>query len=479
MQRSRLTALDGSFLRVETPVAHMHVAWKGIFTPPAGGGRVTLEDLRRSVAARLSLAPRFRQRLAFPPGGLAEPVWVDDERFDIAYHVTALDPAPSVTRARFNALADEVLSTPLDRSRALWRIGLAPRLDDGTIGLVMQVHHAMVDGKSAVELALLLLDSSPEATLPDSGERWRPAPAPGAGRLALDALLDVGVESLRTARGVVEAAARPQGSVRLAATLRRAALAVGEDLMRPAPASYVNVPIGPRRTLVGHRTAIEPLLEVKRRSGVTLNDVALACVAGALRQMALAQRRMPRSLKAMVPVSTRAPDEAAALGNRISFVFLHLPVHLRSTEARLRAIHEQTAQFKRQQRAAGGETIMAAMGYLPGPLKDRTARLASSSRLYNLTVSNVPGPRVPVYLLGAELREAYPVIPLPEDHALAIGVFTYCDWLCFGAYADPEALPSVAALPDALTAAVLELTVARPDRDEGDDGALLDRRRTG
>ena len=172
--RARLSTLDASFFRIETASAHMHVAWKGRFAPRPDGRPITIEALRASVSARLRYAERFRQRVAFPPAGFGEPVWVDDEQFHIAAHVVAMsDPEEVLPRARFDELADICLSTPLDRSRALWRIELAPKLDDGTIGLVMKIHHAMVDGKSAVELALLLLDVSEDA---DHGDPDDPPP---------------------------------------------------------------------------------------------------------------------------------------------------------------------------------------------------------------------------------------------------------------------------------------------------------------
>jgi WS/DGAT/MGAT family acyltransferase len=473
MAGARLTALDGSFLRVETPSAHMHVGWKGIFQPALDerGRRqpVTLDALRRSIAGRLSLAPRFRQRLAFPPGGLAEPVWVDDEEFTVAGHVTALtDPYEPVDMRTFDALADRVFSEPLDRGRALWHVHLVPRLEDGRIGLVMKIHHAMVDGKSAVELALLLLDveQGAERTKPAP---WRPRSAPSGTRLALDALTDAGEGSLRMAGSAIRlaagAATRPSTGVRIAGTLRRTALAVGEDLLRPAPASFVNTRIGPDRTLVGHAVNLDALLDIKTRADATLNDVALTAVAGALRELTLARGEEPRPLKVMVPVSTRAPEQAADLGNRISFVFVELPVDVGDPVERLGVTKAATAAFKRDERAAGGETLLGAVGFLPAPLKQAAAQLAASPRMYNLTVSNVPGPRVPVYLLGAELEEAYPVIPLADDHALAIGIFTYCDRAFFGAYADPQALPDVDLMPQALAAAIAELRerIASPE----------------
>lgn len=459
MPRDRLTALDASFFRVETASAHMHVGWKGRFAPRADGRRATLEGLRGCVAARLQHAPRFRRRVAFPPAGFGEPVWVDDEAFDLDRHVVALSSADeALPRARFDALADDLLSTPLDRGRALWRIALAPRLDDGTVGLVMQIHHAMVDGKSAVELALLLLDLSPDA---DHGtpDAWSPRPAPGAPRLALEAIADGARESLRASGGMARAArgAGLRSGVRLADTLRRTALNVGEDVLRPAPSAYVNRPITARRTLVHHTTDLAPLLAVKDRRGATLNDIALTVVSGALRELSMRVGRVPTALKVMVPVSTRAPEQAGDLGNRIAFVFIELPVHLHRPAERLEAIRRETTRFKSQGRASGGQALLGALGLMPVPVKDAAARLAASPRTSNLTISNVPGPRMPVYLLGCELLEAAPVIPITDGHALSVGIFTLQDRITFGVYADPTALPEVRGMPEALSAAALEV----------------------
>ncbi len=459
MQRSRLTPLDASFLRVESPTAHMHVGWKGLFGPRPDGRPVTIGELRQGIAGRLRHAQRFRQRLAFPPVGLGEPVWVDDERFAVEHHVVGMSEAHEVLpRTRFDELADRCLSRPLERDRALWRIELAPVLDDGSVGLVMKVHHAMVDGKSAVELALLLLDMAPDAELPAADDDWRPAVAPGSRRLALEALADAGGESLRAVRGAARMAGSPRQGVRIAGTLRRAALAVSEDVLRPAPSSYVNVAITPKRTLVHHTSPLAPLLAARAAvPGATLNDVALTVVAGALRELSMRADRIPEAMKVMVPVSTRTVQETADLGNRISFVFVELPVNLFRPEDRLKQLQRATARFKAEQRASGGEALLGALGVLPDPLRDAAAKLAASPRMYNLTISNVPGPRFPVYLRGCELLEAAPVIPLPDKHALSVGIFTYRDQLTFAAYADPSVLPDVGYFPRALSNAIASL----------------------
>ena len=246
----RLTPLDGSFLRVETANAHMHVAWCASLKPPKGRPGPGLDALRAAVDARLERTPRFRRRLAFPPSGMGEPFWVDDEGFAIERHVTLLcDPDERPDARRFAALADRALSEPLDRTRPLWRVYLVPKLADGTAGMVAKFHHALVDGKSAVEVALLLFDVTPDAE-PAPAPEWRPEPEPepGTARLAMGALAGSASESLRAARGLARMAGTPRSSgVRLYDSVRRAALTVGDDLLRPAPASYLNVRIGPRR----------------------------------------------------------------------------------------------------------------------------------------------------------------------------------------------------------------------------------------
>ena len=460
MATERLSPLDMSFLEVETPSAHMHVAFKGRFEPLSSRPEITLERVRAQVASRLGAAPRFRQRLAFGAGGIGAPAWVDDGEFDLGRHVVALSSdSEELPRDLFDRLVDDVLSRPLDRSHALWEIHVAPRLSDGTVGIAMKAHHAMVDGLSAVSLTMLLLDLDPLAPEPAplAASEWAPRAAPSPARLALDSFADAGMQPLRALGSAARLAASGGGRSRIVDSVRAAALAVGEDVLRPAPSSRFNVPIGGRRTLVGHSVALDGMLAIKRERRVTLNDTAVAVVAGALRQLSLGRGQMPRPLKVMVPVARRSAAQAAGLGNKISFVTIELPVHLRSPIARLDAVHSATTAFKAGSRADGGELLLDALGYLPGPLQSRAARLAASPRAYNLVISNVPGPRQPVYLLGARALEAFPVIPLSEGHALSIGIFTLDDRLCFGGYADPDAMPDARELPGALAAATLEL----------------------
>jgi WS/DGAT/MGAT family acyltransferase len=460
---TRLSSLDGSFLRLETPNAHMHVAWSGLFEPPAGPPRPSVGALQAKVATRLARVPRFRQRLAFPPLRLAEPSWVDDPRFEIADHVTALAGGDEpVALEQFRRMTDATLSEPLDRARPLWHLYLVPRLADGRLGVIFKMHHALVDGKSAVELALLLFDLTPDAE-PEPADEWHPAPPPNAARRALDAFASNAAEPLRAARGMARMAGRPaEGGI--TGTLRRAAMAFEQDLLRSAPASYLNAPIGPARVLVRHRARMDDVGRAKQRAGVTVNDVCLAAVSGALRELALLRGERPHPLKAMVPVSVRGDEQRQDMGNRITFAFIELPVEVSSRAGRLERVHQATAAFKSSGRPAGTGAVLGALGLLPDPLKNQAARLASSPRVFNLTVSNIPGPRFPVYMLGARMVEAYPVVPLAEHHSLAIGMFSYMDGLFFGLYADPEALPEVERLPEFLNSEVLALAGPRRRR---------------
>jgi diacylglycerol O-acyltransferase / wax synthase len=453
----RLSAMDSSFLRLETGGAHMHVAWSATLQVRSGGAPPTVERLRRSVAARLEHAPRFRRRLAFPPAGLSEPSWVDDPDFDVDRHVLPLGPPHAVLDdRRFAHLCDRTLSVPLTRDMPLWEIRLAPRLNGNRAGLMAKFHHALVDGKSAVEVALLLFDLDPDAVA-ELPVPWEPQSRPGPARLAADALSSGAGESLRAVRGAARLATTPRSATRLGASLRRAALSAGEDLLRPAPSSALNARIGPRRTLVRYAADRDQLRAIKQRTGVTLNDVCLAQAAGALRELTLARGEQPRPLKTMIPVSVRSDDQRADLGNRISMVFVDLPLDVPSAAARLGRIHSATSAFKRSGRPAGAETVFGALALLPPPLRTAAARAVAAPRTYNLTISNIPGPDLPLYVLGAELIDAYPVVPIASGHALSIGIFTYRKRVTFGLYADPHAFPDVRELPAALDTALDDL----------------------
>jgi WS/DGAT/MGAT family acyltransferase len=366
---------------------------------------------------------------------------------------------PALGAARLRRVTDDFLSRQLPRNRPLWELLVVPQVERDRAAIVGKVHHAMVDGLAAVELGLLLFDAAPDSA-PVAAAEWKPAPGDGPLRLLLDSLADSALEQFRAARGMAALGLSPGEARRVAGTVRRAALSLADDALRPAPPSYLNVPIGPRRTLVKHRVPIHRAERLKQHYGVSLNDVILAIAAGALRRLAVALSEPPEHLRVMIPVSVRRADDADADGNRITFAFIELPVAERDPAGRVERIRAQTLELKESGRIAGTELLLRSAGSLPEPLKRRAARLAASPRLYNLTVSNVPGPRIPLYAAGARVASIYPVIPVPDGHAFSLGVLSYGGGLHFSAYADPGVLGRMTRFPAMLEDAVEEVAVA-------------------
>lgn len=459
---TKLTSLDSSFLRVETPTAHMHVGWLSHLDLPDGASQLDVERLMASIESRLHLAPRFRQYVVEPPLGLGEPEWVDDPGFRLDRHITVLRATP-IGRRALRSIADDFLSFPLPRDRPLWSLVIVPRVGPDGAAILGKVHHAMVDGIAAVELGMLLFDSEPSPTEQPGAEpppAWAPAPRAAAPRRALDALAHDAGQRARAATSIVRMGSSPRNGLKAADAGRKAAVSLAGDALSPARASFLNPSITPARTLVTHTTPMSELDLMKRRLGVKLNDVVLALAAGALRQLSLVRGEEPTDLRVMVPVSTRADGERGSGGNRITFCFLRLPLSEPHPLDRVRCVHADMAETKSSGRIAGSELLMRSIEQLPGPLKTAAARFAASPRLYNLTVSNVPGPPVPLYAAGAQVTSIFPVIPLSDGHALSLGVLSYHGTMHFAAYADPVTLPEARELPTLLTMARVELAEA-------------------
>ena len=446
MPPQRLSALDASFLTVEGPSAHMHVGWAATFAPPADAPRPSFETLFRHIAGRLGRAPRYRQRIAPDALGLNAPLWIDAEDFDPAEHIHRS------AAERLEDLADAVLSEPLRRDRPLWEFWIAPELADGCIGLVGKAHHCMVDGIAAVELGSLLLDVEPRPYAPDDDD-WRPAAPPHALELLARGAWDRTREQLGLLRAPLEVARAP---LSLPGFALRTGRALAGAVLPVAPPSALNAPGSPDRHLATARRPLEELRAIRSHHGVTVNDVLLAAVAGALRRHAQRRDERPRDLKAMVPVNVRAAD-AGALGNRITFMFVELPASSPAPLDRLWRVSETTRARKESGVPEDADAALQALAHAPRPLQKAAAHALASPRVYNLVVSNIPGPRIPMYMCGCRLREAYPVVPLSDRHALSIGMTTIGDDACFGLYADPETLPDADLLALDLHAAIDEL----------------------
>lgn len=451
MNATRLSPLDSSFLAVESPTAHMHVGWAALFAPPDQGPAPTFAELREHIGSRLDRAPRYRQKLAQVPFALHNPVWVDDARFDLGRHVH---------RAASNDIGevvDAAMSAPLDHEIPLWQLWIADNLSDGRIGVVGKAHHCMVDGIAAVELAALLLDPTVRPPFSQK-DRWKAAPAPGGARLLTqgfrDRLLDP-LALLGTAIGIVRSPRRIAG---LPEDLRRALRALAHSVGAPAPPSMLNRPISSSRHLAFQQRPLDDLKQIAAsNSRVTINDVVLAAACGGMRRFLIRHGEEPIRLKAMVPVNLRDLDEAGDLGNRISFLFVDLPCDEPDPIRRLQTIHAAMGDRKSGGEPQGGDSMLKAIGHAPHRLQHVVSRLMASPQAFNLVVSNIPGPREPLYMLGCELAEVYPVVPLADRHAISIGLTTIGDGAFFGIYADPEALPEVELLAGFIDESIDEL----------------------
>lgn len=449
MLSARLSPLDASFLNVETPSAHMHVGWVAVFDPPADR-RPSFAELRDHVSRRLPRAPRYRQMIREVPLGINAPVWTDDEDFDIARHVV---PASS---SRLDELVGDLMSEPLPRDRPLWQLSIAPRLDDGRVGVVGKAHHCMVDGVAAVELASLLLDPEPDPAEPES-DGWSPAPGPSDRRLVVEGAVDLARAPLGLAALPAKLARSPRRALGALGRARRAVYALA-DAARPArPVETFNDPISPRRRLALLGRPLDELLRIKREFGVKLNDVVLAVCAGGVRDFLQRRKSEPLALKTMVPVNVRGDGGESELGNRISFMFVDLPCDEPDPIRRLRGIHAATAERKRAGEPEGADAVIGSMTFTPSPVQRLVSKLIASPRTFNLTASNIPGPREALYMRGCRLAEAYPVVPIADRHALSIGVTTIGEGAFFGLYADSESLPDIDELADCMDASIDEL----------------------
>ncbi len=438
----RLTPVDASFLHQEGPSSHMHVGGLTIVEGPPPPMEEFLEQIRR----RLHLVPRYRHKLAFTALDSGRPVWIDDPSFNLDYHVrhTAL-PTPGEWE-QLSSLTARIFSQQLDRSKPLWEMWLIEGLKDDRFALISKTHHSLIDGIAGIDLATVLFDLSPDPPpIKHSGRAWRPHREPGTPELLAAGLKGAVRAGIELAEGALDAFAHPD---RALARTREAAEGIGEIVwagLNPAPETPLNVDIGPHRRFVGIASRLEDFKLVKNAFGGTVNDVVLAVVAGALRAFLLARGRRTEGveLRALVPVSVRAEDEHDQMGNRIVVMRGPLPVYIADPVQRLRFVSRAMDGLKESKQALGAEVIAGAQNFAPPTILAQASRLNFSTRLFNLLVTNVPGPQFPLYVLGREMLAAYPVAFLPENHALAIAIMSYNGQMNFGLLGDFDALPDI------------------------------------
>jgi diacylglycerol O-acyltransferase len=450
----RLSGLDASFLALEDGGAHMHVGSVLLFE----GESPDYEDLIGHVERRLSLVPRYRQKLAFPPLVQSRPVWVDDPHFNARYHVrhTAL-PEPAGEQ-QLRRLAGRLFAQRLDRSKPLWELWLVDRVGDDRFALISKTHHCLVDGVSGVDIATVLFDLDADAPEQPEPEPWVPRPEPTPAALLADALGERAATPLGLARLTAGAVTKPREALSAGATAVAGLAAMTQAGLRGAPRSPLNVKIGPHRRFAWVDGELATFKAIKDALGGTVNDVVLTVVTGALRSHFLAHGYdTDVELKAMVPVSVRADHERGALGNRVAAMYAPLPIGLEDPIARYRAIHEAMGGLKESGQAVGAETLTTLADFAPPTILDQALRLQAVQRFFNLTVTNVPGPQFPLFLLGRQLSRLYPLVPIVENAALGIAIMSYNGRIDFGLVADYDALPDVDDVATALEGAIAEL----------------------
>jgi WS/DGAT/MGAT family acyltransferase len=443
----QLSFLDNSFLIMEGPNSPMHVAGTAMFN---GGsvigpdGAVDIDSIRAYVSSRLHLIPRYRQRLSSLPLQ-GRPIWVDDTHFNIHYHVrhTAL-PRPGDER-QLKRLAARIMSQHLDRTKPLWEIWIVEGLQGGDrFAMISKVHHCMVDGMSTVDLMSVLLQPASSDEIKEAPD-WIPRPAPTVFDLAAETigqLTHLPTEILRGLERTARDARDPRSDLRSRWRALRDTFSGG---IRSVSATPLNKPIGPHRRFDWLQMDLSRVKTVKNALGGTLNDVVLATVSGAVRRF-LERRRVnvdTLDFRVMAPVSVRTADERGALGNRVSAWMVPLPLAERDPCNALAKISETTGALKQSKSALGAEVLTQVGEWTPSTLLSLGSRMILRALPFNLVVTNVPGPQLPLYLLGARMLDSYGLVPLIDYLCLGIVLFSYDGQLCWGFTCDWDLLPDL------------------------------------
>jgi diacylglycerol O-acyltransferase / wax synthase len=448
----RLSALDASFLYLEEASTPMHVGTVSIFRRPKAG--FDYDRLVELIEQRIALVPRYRQKVRHVPGNLARPVWVDDPDFDVAYHVRRSGLPKPGSDDQLNELVARLMSRPLDHTRPLWEMYLVEGLAKGRTAVLTKTHQAMVDGISAIDIGQVILDVSAEPRV-QAEELWMPRNEPSDAELLLGAVTEaiarpaVIVDNVRAAAG--DAVATVGKITGAAGKLLHMARTASRGT---APGSPLNVPISTQRRFAVARTQLEDYRKIRSAHGCTVNDVVLSVVAGALRTWLLSRGEpviASSSVRAMVPMSVRGqadvPSSASAgsLGNRVSSFLVDLPVGEPSPVVRLHQVTHAMRENTASTQSVGAETLVRIGGYAPPTLHALGARAASvfSKRIFNLVVTNVPGPQFPLYAAGARMLEVFPVVPLAKGQALAVGLTSYDGGVYYGLNGDRDAMSDV------------------------------------
>ena len=417
----------------------MHIGAVMVFEGPPP----EIDDFHDHVERRLHLVPRYRQKLAVPRFELGRPLWIDDPQFNLGYHIrqTALPRPGGIEQLRI--LAARIFSQQLDRSKPLWEIWLVEGLDDDRFAVINKTHHCLVDGVSGVDITTVLFDLEREPEVPvNRPEPWIPGPEPSDAEIAAKGISDLIYTPVDLSRRALSAISNPTPAIERAREAAEGVAEVAWGLVNSHPESPLNVPLGPHRRVTWVRTDLDRLKAIKNGLGGTVNDVFLAVVTGALARWLRARGEKTEGVELFgcVPVSVRTADEQGALGNKITMMSCPLPVYADDPRERFRIVNEAMRGLKESKRALGAETIAGLQDFAPPTVFARASRLNFSSRLYNLLVTNVPGPQFPLYLLGRELEQLIPIPFLGPEKALAIAIMSYNGGIHLGLMGDYDAL---------------------------------------
>jgi WS/DGAT/MGAT family acyltransferase len=456
----RLSPLDALFVDAEDQDPHtsMAIASIAVFEGPAPSH----EEFLAALAGRLPLVPRYRQKLRTVPFRLGRPVWVEDPRFDLNYHVrrTAL-PTPGEDE-QLSKLMGRVMSQRLDRDHPLWEYWVAEGLAHGRWALISKIHHCMVDGISGTDLYRVIFDFTPQPSPPAADQRAAEG-EPTALRLAAQAALDMALIPVRGAAALSGVMADPGRAARQVTDTVRAAMKLTPALW-PAPGSSLTGPIGRQRRYTWARASLDQVKTIKGELGGTVNDVVLAAISSGFRDLLLARGEEPgpHTLPSLVPVSLRAPGEENIYENRVSAVVANLPVHVADPVERLAAVRAELSALKDSKEVILGTELAAVGGYYPFPLISRGIRAVFSlpQREIVTVTTNVPGPRQPLYGLGRQLEEIIPYVPIATTVRIGIAIFTYCGNVTFGITGDFDTNPDLDVLARGIEQGISELLKA-------------------
>lgn len=425
----RLGPLDAFFLETEDAVNHMHIGALGIMEgpPPAVG---ELEDL---VTGKLPLVPRYRQKVRLAPGNVGRPVWIDDTRFELAYHIRHTALPPPGGDDELHNLMGRVMSQQLDRQRPLWEMWVVEGLPDDRWAVISKVHHAMVDGVAGTDLLAAVFDIEPEPE-PPAEVAWAPSPEPSSVTLAKHSLGGLLVAPVVRARAVLPVLRNPVPAVRRLADAARGLGRMG-GLLRPAPSSPLMHPIGPHRRWYWARASLDDVKTVRRALGGTVNDVVLALVTRGWREI-LMVRGEPcegRIVRTVVPVSMRTSDQRGRLDNRVSVMFADLPVGIEDPVARLADITSQLGDLKQSGEIEAVDSFLSGSDATPALPHALAARALTHMQPFVETITtNVPGPQFPLYAAGRQMIELFPFVPIAGKMELTVAIFSYLGRLSFG-----------------------------------------------